>query len=810
MVRRRAVWIGSLLALTLAGAVPTAAIGAASSAATDGVGGELLARLVLRNGGELLRQGEPTPLDFEVALHLAEWAVELAPGSADAWRMLAKVSAATEGIDERSSARLRQALAAVCRLDPADEAARLQLLTARIDEMPTVEARVDAYRTLLSENNRRQVGDAVAARLAFDLALLLYRSGQIDACGETLALAVALDPAFPAATEMAAGFFRHRTEDPAAEAELFIAAVLANPVNPLPLRVLASIALEHGAHASASRLLELVAASISPAESSLDSIVSDLALSLWGEGRAEEALLVLDRRRREAEVIERDARRIAAAAEDPAAAEQALQPPDPRPAAIAAVILSAMGDPAAAESREAAAAALLRVVQAASRGPAGAEAAAPILLDAASLELWLGGDPEAAQALLDRVPAEFEATPQRRRVAAWMALRRGDPEAALAGLEGLDEDPSAQLAGAVALEQLGRRGDAARSYLALFRGAPGSAIGLWSRGRLTRLLGREIPPPPEGAAIDALVASMPATFDRLMRQRTKAVSLTLRPRQERLLPLEPLRVDVEIANNTDLPLAISPSGPIEPNLALIAAATVAQLDRPVAMPPLVVSLAQRLRLGPRERMVVPVDLSASSFGAVLDRTLLSGSSVQVRGILNMRSATGGALQPGPLGDRAETPQIRVEGVRVGGPWVQETLAALRGAQGPASRGELADLLLLASVASAAELRREAMPPDLGEVAEVWPLIRARWSQLDPASRGFLLASIPASASPSLAELVEFAMRDPSPEVELGVLLGQVSTLGDPRLAAAIASGDPRIARIAELVRVRLVAASEAR
>lgn len=795
--------LGAVSLSGLAAAAPPSGDAAASA------GGSLLARLAIRNGGELLRQPEPTPRDFEVALRLAEWAAELAPDSADAWRSLAQVAAVTEGIDGEAAGRLREALAAVCRLDPDDDSARLQLLTARIDEMPTAEARIAAYRTLLSEANRRAVGATVAARLAFDLALLLYRAGEVEACGEALALAVALDPAFPAATEMAAGFFRHRSGDPAAEAELFIAAVLANPSNPMPLRMLAGIALEEGAFAGARRLLELLAATASPQDPELDAIVGDLAAALWGERRGEEALLVLDRRRREVEIRLREQRRQEDPGGDPGEIARLSVSLSPPAASLAAVILSASEAPSAGEARDAAIMAIRRAAEAADGGPGGVPGLSA-MLEAAVLHLWLGGDPAAVEPLRAQIPADAGVPePLRRRFDGWLALRRGEADAAIAVFESLGDDPASRLGAALACEQLGRRSDAARGYLGLLRDDPSSPIGLWSRAQLERLLGREVPPGESAEAIERLLASMPETYDRLLLQRSKPVSLSLRPRRDRLEAFEPLVVEVEIFNNTDLPLAISPSGPIEPNLGLLATATVAQLDRPVASPPLVVSVARRLRLGPRERLVVPVDLSESPFGSVLDRTMLAGSTVQLRAILNMRPVPGGALQPGPLGDKAESSQIRVEGARVGGPWVSETLASLRAATGPATREELADLVLLAAVASAAETREETLPPGFDQVRAVWPRIRERWREIDPASRGFLLASIPMSESESLASLVAFALADPAPEVMLGILLGQVRGPDDPRLAAALRSGDPRVVAIAELLRDRLVAAAEA-
>ena len=203
-----------------------------------------------------------------------------------------------------------------------------------------------------------------------------------------------------------------------------------------------------------------------------------------------------------------------------------------------------------------------------------------------------------------------------------------------------------------------------------------------------------------------MLRGLPRTYDRLLSERERAVGVIIRPKKTPFGPLEPVEVDIEITNLTDLPLAISIAGPIEPNLALIANATVSQLERPVVSPPLVVPISGVLRLGLRERVTVPVDLSLTAFGEVLERTALSGSTVGCRALTNFRPVSGGALQPAVLGAKAESPQIRVDGVRVSAGWVEDALAAIATPDGD---GDLVFMNLLAAVGAATENATERRP-----------------------------------------------------------------------------------------------------
>lgn len=765
-----------------------------------------LARLLTRTALELLRLPEPTAADYEVALTLSEWSSELAPDWLAGWRTFLQIASVAESVDDRGSERLRTALSAIVRLDPRDEVARLRLLSLAVDRYGTVEERVAAYERLLAPQNLPRLGGAVASRLALELALLLYRSGDVDGFASRLAESVALDPSHPAATEMAAGFLRHRVNDPVGEAELALAAAVANPANLDPLQTLASICLSNGAFIASQRLFGVVLPLMPVQRRAIAEASAGLALSEWALGAVPAAIAIIDKRQRDLDQLAREEARLQDPDFDWSQADRIRVPPDRQLSTLKAVILRSIESP---EADAAVGEALLAMRLEADQMSQGGESTqvargiAELALESIGMLLWLGADVDGAVGMYEQLMQSVRiGDSARARIDGWIALRRGDAAKAVELLEPLAEaDPISSLGLAQAYRDLDRRSDAARQYLEIWRRVPGSALGVWSRDRLASLLGRPVPGSETAEALEALVRGLPRTYDRLLSERERAVGLMVRPRKTPVGPLEPVEIDVEITNLTDLPLAISSAGPIEPNLAIIANATVSQLERAVASPPLVVPISGVLRLAPRERVVVPVDLSLTAFGEVLDRTALSGSTVGCRALTNFRPVSGGALQPAVLGAKAEGPQIRVEGVRVSAGWIEDALAAIATPDGDE---DLISMNLLAAVGAAADNATEAPPEEFASLTRIWPAMQAAWETLDPASRGWLLATFPAIPSKGIAELVDRSRSSRDPLTVLGYLLGRVRSPDDPILLEAIASGDPRLEMVGELVRSRIV------
>ena len=112
----------------------------------------------------------------------------------------------------------------------------------------------------LDPANEKVIGTQVSARLALQLAQLLYRTGDTEGYLTNLSLAVELDPFFPDATSELAGYLK--TTDPEAQVELLIAALIANPLEAIFAAQIGAQALDAGDFSSAARMIGLARSSI--------------------------------------------------------------------------------------------------------------------------------------------------------------------------------------------------------------------------------------------------------------------------------------------------------------------------------------------------------------------------------------------------------------------------------------------------------------------------------------------------------------------------------------------------------------------
>ena len=102
------------------------------------------------------------------------------------------------------------------------------------------------YEQLLADGRSSKLDSRVAARLAFDAALLQRQLGDIEQFARWLAESVALDPSYPEAMSLAAGFFGDESADVHRRAELLASTVLSNIRDSTTQVALAEFLLAYG------------------------------------------------------------------------------------------------------------------------------------------------------------------------------------------------------------------------------------------------------------------------------------------------------------------------------------------------------------------------------------------------------------------------------------------------------------------------------------------------------------------------------------------------------------------------------------
>ncbi|MFO0827484.1 MAG: hypothetical protein U0572_04975 [Phycisphaerales bacterium] len=821
---------GSPTTPPVAPADPAAASPEASAPATpfpkaDAIDVEVkapLGRLFSMLGARSVRKNEIALADIELSLLLAEAATPLNPDDVNTWRSLLAILSLCDPTDDRIAASRRAALDQIGRLDPTDQTILLRRIVESIERKETAEARIAAYRSLLQPANVEKLGKPIAARLSFDLALLLQRTGDQQGFEEALSESVALDPTFPAAVQMAAGYFRLSTEDPAKEAELLVAAMLANPLDPNAMRAFATDLLERGAYANAARFLSLAARAVAtdlPA-TEYDELLGDLALAQLASGDAKAAAETVRARQF---VLNETFRQMASERDstllgDPErrrALKASLRP------AILAVQIAALNALGKNDECKTAKAELpntysqvLERDDAAEKDAKSPDAAAAVrerrkerALEAAFATIWLSEDAEKAKEYFQRAQEGGDlADAAKARFQAWLTLRAGDAKAALEAFSAIDDqNPMTQLGKALALDAMGSQRDAAREFLALSRSEPGTLMGVIAKMRLEAILGTPLPLAESALAVDRVAAQVPSTFDRLFQPNARTIRMRFRSGAMPENVFGALPVSLELANDSPFPLAIDPDGPIRNFVIFQPTLSAAGRDRVHELDPVMIPLDRAFAIGPGETLSVPIDLSNTDVGFAMLGFSAQGCSIRGLAVSNCIPTTGG-MKPGPFGDTADSGMLRVDGVALTKEWLDRTLKA---AANPVSFRELVDVVALAYAASAlgavSDSADTAQKEQKATFDQIWTILPQTIVRLGPVAQAWLLMVLPDNQEPLDATLKAVRSAE-DPLVRLAYLTRRVASSTDPAVDAAVRSPNPVIANYGRVVKEMLLSA----
>lgn len=810
-------------------------------------------------------------LAFEALLHAAA----IDPENADRWRFLLQVA---DLIDRRDvSAR---ALVEIVRLDPTDEVARLRRLVDAIGQKQTAEEQVAAYQELLKPAQVRQLGPAVASRLATDLALLLQRMGDADGYAAWIAEAVALDPSNPGAVDELAGFFEFSAGDATAVAELMVARCLAQPTNVAALDRFGQFLLGRGASAAASRVFELLVELGGGLRAAPSDVIGQLVLAQWMNGQLDAATRVLDIRQRDADdeirrrleflrVSREQGRaedailrelivglppgsalefgRIASDSTIPLTVERSRSASAPLPRVLAAArvaMAQITGSPTAPEatrefSRSVQMGSVVRQQAASIDSEREAESIDPVTLAEALLDdawwlLFLGDDLPAARGVIEMARGFSEIAPANAPlVEGWLRLREGDMDAAATILDRLVEsDDRARVGRAILLlsrsvvagagpESGSARARAAADLLAVARSNGATLLGVWSYERLVQLLGARPPLWPDVAQIEAMAATLPTTFDRLLLQAQRHLILNVRPTSLVFGAFDRPEAIVTLDNRSAFPLAISTAGPISPMIAIPVEVTRYGTETGSgAMPvPALVDIGRRISLAPGERMELRVDLGSASvftgrtLGSYIRDLSLSGTSILLRGraLLNPAAATQATrekrLTTGVMGSESPPIEFRVTAIPFESGWREAAVEAVTVVDRPEELEMLATMTF--RLAQLNDERLAALGPEQRQQVQAaaeqqTKAVLAALPQLDAAGIAFVAMHM-APGRPLLAGIERAIREERDPLVRLVALASLVGSADDPLLDETRRGDDPELRRLAELLAARFSA-----
>jgi hypothetical protein len=815
----------------------------------------------------------PTPRGLRAGLAMAELATEVAPEDPNNWRLLLLAARLAE-----DDAAIARALDELGRLVPEDDVVTLARMQAAIEARGrTVEDRAEFLEFLVQAGRDGRLDAAVASRMAFELALLRQRSGDLDGFAESLLDSLEFDPSHVAAARTVLDFFSANARGPVDRAELLVNLILADPTDPVVLEQLSRLLLREGAYESAARMyaiaVDVLSGGSAARQDVAEDLIADQALAMWASGDVDSALRAIEDRERFKQdmlQVERERRRRAEELEPgstddlepiPARAPLGLNLDSVRLAILAvegpsvtldvpagrSVVQRAPGaatgdgaDPAGGTTEPA----IPR------RGPrlSPAEQHAALL---ATLRAELDARYDAAVDEADAVDGTgflgvqrrlehawaaatlFEnAETARRRVAeveelvglteaaaarfeGWIRMREGDATGAIDILRPVaDADPLARLGLALALEAAGDAAAARVELRGVAVAARGTMPGVIAIRRLQVEHGETIQPSATAARLEGLLSTVPVTLDRLAWNQTGSLRLRTDFRQRRIGPYEPVILDITIVNNSPVAMALDPRGPVVPTLLLMPEVTLAT----GALPPraIVIDLHRTLRLEPRERLTVSIDLQRTELGSLLNGAVEIGASIRVEAFLNHDVASAGPdrrpiFYPRPIAADSQSGFLRVDGVEL-----VETLpdgSIRRSAEVDAMiravdqfRGRESGMIAPAVVGAVNRMALVQMTADtdpvfIGIRRDAGIAMVGAFPLLDPVMQAWIIATSPVGASLPQYRAIVAASDDVA--LRAVWMITKTGQVDDPVLLGSLASEDPRLRVIAEAVDERL-------
>lgn len=765
-----------------------------------------LTRLALM---DLRLQLEPGMRDLQIADLALAYAADKAQDDAELLRRRVEL-AARMGDEDALLDRTRE----VIRLDPQDTVAQLRLITMTLGRIQTAEARLEATERFLGARGSN-LDASIRSQLALDAALLARELGEGQKFISLLSLATDLDGTNKEAAALAAAYYASaRPDDAIGQAELQVALLLADPVDPQVLISLARLGAEHGDWASASRLHRAARDLMSRASGGLDEWAQVQRMVLdWHIKGPREPVRELST---QIQAMRHDAQALIQSLTEQGLPTTDITPPDelnlpPLPQRVRVLAAHAADDEEEMDRGFADLALTVRLVrnryeEEVRTGRMSPEEAREVLVGL-NLQRFLlhsitdrnfqGVFNAVQQAGLLDDPAMAEA------FRGWIALRTGDTAGAIEAFEGwlaLRDDPTAAIGLGLAYETSNRVDDAVEVYRQLFGFNPLAVEAAWARSRAWSLAQVDVSQTPVSSDVARALGDVPAWISDAAASPLGYMTLEAELVDAALDPAEAVMVRLRVRNTAPIPVGVGPDRPISSRVLLVPELEVGAEGRDQSTPSEPIDLARRLRLKPREAIEAVVWASPGYTGWLMQTRATQATRVRFR-VLQDFVLSGQTLTAGALGLRFQTDsgvRGQLPGLRQGAAQLVERMRLLT----DEDVGEMA-ITLRAMAFQPPEARRSDQ--ELASLAAAWA---ERYPALSPAGRVVMLIETPhGGMSPAMEpfsrRVRELLAREQDETVLAAGLLTQVSIAEDPLLDLPQIDASPRLAQLRDLLRERL-------
>jgi tetratricopeptide (TPR) repeat protein len=755
----------------------------------------------------------PVMTDYEATAELLAHAHELDPADTDILRLL--IDAQTQAGRTGEAAALTRELV---KLDPSDTVAQLSVLSARINALQDVDARLRAFEGLLGPSGE-SLDPALRSRLAMDAALLLRERGDAEGFARRLRESLKLDPSNKDAAALLYAFVTGGDATPQSELEALLVLLYADPIDAQTHAQIGRLLAREGVAPASLRFMDNAREIISRFGGRSDGQVEgDYFLAEW---RTRGAASILQRLADEVDRPRRDvAQRLEALNKAGKDTSIYAKPEDIRlpmelerlwAAAASAAGNEAALDRAIGEMTESAHLADLAVTDP-SRRPKdfsdedARDEAARRRTELVRMLLLTNAKTEKLAEQVEEVGKLPGTTAEARQILeGWLAVRTGVTAAAELKLAPLkDAEPLAALGLAVLAHDQGDQAVAAAGYEDAALRLSGTITGAWAEDRHKAITGKPVRRGPAASALSEMAAAVPAWMNDLLRNPNRIGRLSVGVSGTNIKPLDRLKVEIRLRNTSPIPLALGAEKPLNSRFLLAPSIEIGAQPMGNALPT-VANLDRRLRLKPNEELVVSVWPDSGFAGWFMELAGGQRTRSRYRVIQGFRNRGDGAMDAGPLSLATETTSVGREAFSRMALPVADLVARVR----DASWAELPDVLGVLRY----RLYRDARGLDrLGvEIrSEIAAALVDRYAGADPDGRALMLAMLPPGAF--LTALADFdlaiaTMPEDRPSERAAKVLLRAKAPDEPLIQSALADADARVRAAGRVMAARLADAA---
>lgn len=739
---------------------------------------------------------------------LIDQANALDPTNANRWWTAADLAARSFDPDAEKAA-LRQYL----KLEPSNDFAQLRLIDLYLADRQTVDERITLCGRFVEGASAKKFTSPLRSRLALRAALMHREQGQVNEFQRLLALSLQLDPTNQ---EAAAESFRAVTADPDATTPQKAAALFtlfnANPTDPATHLGVGDTLMEFGLYAQAYEWFTSATTLTRMRGQRTDlPLMHAAAMSMWGSGQTEQAMLLLNAIDRPAPGA--DGNTEPAAATTDAAPTEGGDTAAPAPEALAPDGRTPLADWPPVESLM-----LKAAVVSTSAKPEGLDElyqriekrllsrkTEQVNPDDLTNLIWarllFNQAIDSTPALIERIEKVDGEQPVLR---GWLAARQGKADQARQLLEPLaDTDARAALGLTLGRELDGADAGGVALLQKVATAAPYDIFGLIAVAQL-RAAGVKAQVSPDAQQLARLFESVPDKLQHAYGHHGQFVQIRIDTPKTRFELCEPIEFTLEMRNVSDVPLSLGQGGSVGGQVLIMPRVLLSGAPQPVGVPPFTVDMHRRIRLAPRRSMSmkVRVDTANPNVGYLLQAYPQSRVQLDMVAILNPVFNARGGVVPGLLGASAQTRNLARRPIPMAPESIDAALTQVPSADPLTSMKAMAFVLPITSTLNQDEQHAE-------RVQQIVDAVNAAYPGIDPVRQAWALSLIGGLQEMNERERFEpvytaAAERDDE-MVQLALLAfsRSISEPDDPLLTAAMRGDNEKLKAFAEARRALL-------